>query len=321
MEKMARPLPGLLIRQMTREDVVGAQEVGVAAWSDLASRELGRKVRYPVRPTRVIEAYLWKEPRGCLVAEHQGKIIGASYSHVWGKVGWLGPFEVLPEMQNKGVGTALLEESEKFREASGCRVQGLETMANNPKNIHFYMKGGYRVLGSSLIMEKSLRADVEDPPRIEEASLQDVMSDLSGISEMSRRGHPLLDYAKEVEMAVRYDLGATFLFRSRAKLKGMAILHLYYPPEEADHASLRLLLVDPRSKVQKRIFDTLLASCEAWAFNHGRKRVFVRFPGSNLDLYEGFLDHGYRLAAANLRMVRGDRFLESGRYHLAAWAG
>src|SRR5512137_622507 len=121
---------------MLVDDLAECQEVGKEAWSDLASRELGRKVKYPIRPRRIIEGYLWKEPNGCLVAEHEGRIVGVAYSHVWGQVGWLGPFEVLPEMQDKGVGSALLEGTERFLDQRGCQVRGVETMSNNVKNLH-----------------------------------------------------------------------------------------------------------------------------------------------------------------------------------------
>ena len=314
-------LRDLHLRPMRHEDVPAAQELGVAAWSDIASRELGRKVRYPMRPRRIIEAYLWKEPEGCLVAEDEGRIVGAAYSHAWGDVGWFGPFEVLPEMQDKGVGRTLLSGCESFLERKGCRVFGLETMSNSTKNLHFYMRGGYNVIGSSLIMEKCLRSDAEAASRLEESSLTDVTSSLTSISSLSRKGHPFCEYSKEVEMASRFGLGAVFLERDRSKLKGMAVLHSYYPPEESDHASMRLLLVDPKARGQRDSFSCLLASCEAWAFRHGRKRLFVRFQAEKLPLYEELITHGYKLSAANLRLARGSRFLEQGRYHLAAWAG
>lgn len=321
MEKRGRPLEDLIVRPMVLDDIAEAQKVGVETWSDLASRELGYKVKYPTRPRRIIEAYLWKEPDGCLVAEHRGKIIGTSYSHVWGEVGWLGPFEVLPEMQDRGVGTALLAGCEAFLDRRGCRVQGLETMSNNPKNIHFYMRGGYRATGTSLIMEKGLTSEVEEAPRLEPSPSHEVMSCLDGISRLSRRGHPLLDYSKEVEMASKHGLGPCFLSKGGPRLTGIAVLHSFYPPEEADHGSIRLLLVDPSSKDQQKTFALLLASCEAWAFQHGKKRLFVRFPADNSALYQDFLRNGYKLDAANLRLARGDRFTERGRYHLAAWAG
>jgi GNAT superfamily N-acetyltransferase len=318
--ELTRPLDGLLVRPMGLEDITACQEVGSQAWSDLASRELGRKVKYPTRPRRIIEAYLWKEPGGCLVAEHKGKVVGVAYSHIWGKVGWFGPFEVLPEMQDKGVGTALLAGCERFLEREGCHVQGLETMSDNAKNLHFYMRAGYRAIGSSLIMEKELRS-TEDTSGCQPSSMEDVIASVAEVSALSRTGHPLVDYAKEVEMAARYDLGAVFLLRNGSRLRGMAVLHSYYTPKESDHASLRLLLIDPRAEAQEIAFDQLLSACELWAFRRGRKRLFVRFPAENLELYRSFISSGYKLAAANLRLARGPPFSEQGRYHLASWAG
>jgi len=318
--ELVNPLEGLLVRPMTLEDIPACQEVGSLAWSDLASKELGRKVKYPVRPRRIIEGYLWKEPEGCLVAECSGRVIGVAYSHVWGRVGWFGPFEVLPEMQDKGVGTALLAGCESFLCRKGCEVQGLETMSNNAKNLHFYMRRGYRAIGSSLIMERELRLGTElsiPGP----SSMDEVEAALGGISTISRKGHPLLDYTKEVEMAARYGLGAVFLMHKGARLKGMAVMHSYYPPEESDHASLRLMLIDPKAKDQVEIFKELISGCESWAFGRGRKRLFVRFPAENLELYRSFVSNDYKLAAANLRLVRGPSFSERGKYHLAAWAG
>jgi GNAT superfamily N-acetyltransferase len=315
-----KPLKGLLVRPMSHEDIAACQEVGSLSWSDLASRELGRKVRYPVRPRRIIEAYRWKEPEGCLVAEHEGRVVGVAYSHVWGEVGWFGPFEVLPEMQDKGIGTALLVGCERFLERSGCKVLGLETMSNNPKNLHFYMRRGYRIVGSSLIMEKELRSGAETSGRVP-STKEDVIASVGEISALSRKGHPLLDYGRETEMAARCDLGAVLLARKGSKLRGVAVLHSYYTPNESDHASLRLMLVDPRAKDQEDCFKGLREGCESLSFERGRKRLFVRFPGENLELYRSFISSGYKLAAANLRLVRGAHFSERGRFHLAAWAG
>jgi GNAT superfamily N-acetyltransferase len=318
---MAKALSDILVRPMAREDVAKVQEVGATAWSDLATKELGRKVSYPSRPRRIIEAYMWKEPKGCLVAEHDGKIIGVAYSHVWGEVGWLGPFEVLPDVQDRGVGSALLSECDAFLGKMGCKVLGLETMSNNTKNIHFYMRAGYRVVGSSLIMERKLTSEVEKAPGCEPSSVNEVISALGEISELSHKGHPMVDYAREVEMAARHELGPVFMWRERSRLKGMAVAHSYFPPGVSDHVSLRLLLIDPKSKGQERAFAHLLASCEAWAFEHGRRRLFIRFPAVKIGLYHELLASGYRLAAANLRLARGAEYNERGRYHLASWAG
>ena len=95
------------IRPMRPEDMEEVREVGQIAWSDMVMHDIGRKFRYPKRSPKIIEAYLAMEPEGCLVAEQGGKIIGSAFCHVWGKVGWIGPLEVLPDHQGSGVGKAL----------------------------------------------------------------------------------------------------------------------------------------------------------------------------------------------------------------------
>ncbi|MEM0449942.1 MAG: hypothetical protein QW520_09005, partial [Methanomassiliicoccales archaeon] len=86
------------IRVMSYSDLSKAQEIAQETWSDMASRELGKKIKLPIRPRRLLEAYLKQEPHGCFVVEYERDIIGAAYCHTWGKIGWIGPFEILPEM-------------------------------------------------------------------------------------------------------------------------------------------------------------------------------------------------------------------------------
>lgn len=313
-------LEEVVIRPMREEDIPRVQEVGQSAWSDIASRELGRKVKYPVRPRRIIEAYMWKEPSGCLVAEHQGTVIGSAYAHVWGKVGWFGPFEVLPDRQNVGVGKALLHGCERFLEESGCDEMGLETMCTVGKNIHFYMRAGYAVFGASMILEKALRSPSAEE-RLSPATLEEVVRASPELRSLSVRGSPLLDYTREIEMASRHDLGPVFLWRRRGRVRGAAVLHSFFPPEESDHASLRLLIVDPLIKTQEEGFQALMTACEGWAFEHGRKRMFVRFPAENALLYQDLASMGYSIGGANLRMCLRATRPQRGKYHFAAWAG
>lgn len=315
-----RPL-SLKVRPMTLDDVPRVQEVGQEAWSDIASRDLGRKVKYPIRPRNIIEAYLWKEPRGCLVVEHEGAVVGAAYCHVWGKMGWFGPFEVLPEMQGKGVGRRLLGDCERFLAGEGCTLLGLETMSHIVRNVHFYLRAGYRPSGNSLIMERMMSATVEEGTGMEPVSLEDVQRALPEIRRLSARANPLADHSKEALMAAARSIGPVFVSERKGKIRGLAILHSYYPPADADHAAMRLLLVDPGVKDQDGVFDQLMRACEAWAFAKGRKRTFVRFSGDHMGMYQELISRGYKLDAANLRMSRGERFIERGSYHMAAWAG
>jgi GNAT superfamily N-acetyltransferase len=311
----------IVIRRMETEDIPRVQEIGQMAWSDIATREIGRKVRYPLRPRRIIEAYMWKDPRGCLVVEKGGTVVGSAYAHVWGKLGWLGPFEVLPKNQDQGLGKALLRESESYLEGEGCDVMSLETMCSVAKNIHFYMKAGYRTIGASIIMEKVVRFDPGRVRPLQPAPLEEVREAIPELVTLSARVNARLDYSREAEMAPLHGLGPVFLWRSRKRIKGVAVLHSIFPPEDSDHASLRLLIVDPKVNCQNEGFEALMRACENWAYEKGRRRVFVRFPADNSPLYREMASIGYRIGGANLRMCKGPSHVEKGRYHLAAWAG
>jgi len=312
----------LLVRPLRLEELEVVRAVGQRSWSDLASRDLGRKVRYPLRPSKVIEAYLWKEPEGCLVAEEEGRIVGSAFCHVWGKVGWVGPFEVLPEKQNKGVGRALMRACDEYLENRGCRVFGLETMPHVTKNIHFYMRAGYLATSVTLISVKTLApASLLHWPELLEVTSDDLDWLLDEVKGLSAKVNPLLDYSREVEMAVRFKLGGCFVWRQSGKVKGIALLHCVHPPEDSDHAAVRLVLVDPDIANGQEVFGSLMDICEAKTMALGRKRVFARYSAENLPLYNALFDRGYRLEAANARMVRGGPFRERGEFHLAAWAG
>jgi GNAT superfamily N-acetyltransferase len=310
----------MLVRLMRPDDLEQVRNVGQKAWSDVASAELGRKVEYPFRPRKIINGYLWKEPEGCLVVEDEGEVIASAHCHVWGRVGWFGPFEVLPEMQSRGVGKALLGGCEDYLVRSGCVHLGLETMPYIMKNVHFYLRAGYRPKEFTCIMKKEL-GRLQEPQkgveRIEGSDLQDVLLEISSLCHLY---HPDLDLAREVEMAVREDLGALFVSRSEEKLAGFALLHAFHPLEESDHSAVRLLLVDPRLAEPSDHFDRLMSAVEGHSYRLERRRVFTRFTVSPI-LYERMLKRQYALEGSNMRMIKGPGYCEREGYIMAAWAG
>ncbi|MGD0057459.1 MAG: GNAT family N-acetyltransferase [Methanomassiliicoccales archaeon] len=318
----------LIVRPMLPEDIEDLRFVGQEAWSDLASRDIGRKVKYPMRPRQVIEGYMQKEPMGCLVAEKEGKIIGAAYSHVWGTVGWVGPFEVLPEHQNVGVGSSLLEECERFLSRRGAKLIGLETMSHIPKNLHFYLSHGYAPTALTIITDKVLDAQDACMPtnQIETGGVREVgVGDREEVSRALKRIgdsiHPGLDCSSEFDILVEKGLGVVFVWEDKGRLDGVALLHTYQKSDDASYSSIRLLVVDPRSERASSGFLALLRSCEDRSYSVGKRRMYARFPVNCGDLYSTMMRRSYLIKGANIRFVKGSEYIEKGVYNLTSWAG
>ena len=115
-----------LIRDETREDVAAITELTVAAFETLAISS--HTEQYIVEALRAAGALAVS-----LVAEIDGRVVGhIAFSPVTlsdGTTDWygLGPVSVLPELQRRGIGKALIEEGLtrlKLRGARGCCLVG-----------------------------------------------------------------------------------------------------------------------------------------------------------------------------------------------------
>jgi len=308
-----------MIRPMLEDDIEDVRRVGQITWSDVATRDIGKKVRYPVRPRKVIEAYSWSDPQGCLVAEKEGEVVGSIFSHVWGRVGWIGPFEVLPELQSKGVGKALFAAAEGHLLRRGCAITGLETMAHVPRNIQFYMRAGYTPGDLALISTKVLGPAVGSN-RLERAGEGERDELLAWSKAASAAINPYLDYSSEIVMALEKDLGPVFVLRQDARIKALAVVHAYHPLAEADHSSLRLLLTPPDEK-DEGAFREVMAGIEHRMFEMGRRRLFARFLSSKVQMFNLLADLDYRVEGANVRLSKPRDYAEKGEFNMAAWAG
>ena len=309
------------LRSMTHDDMEEVREVGQIAWSDLATHDIGRKFKYPKRSERIIDAYLYNEPGGCIVAEEDGKIIGSAFAHVWGRIGWIGPLEVLPAHQSHGVGKLLLGASEQHLRERGCEIIGLETMSHIPKHIHFYMSSGYRPSSLILIVEKVLRYEGRSTASVVEPGAAGIEEAMPAISRLSAKVNPLLDYSKEAAVTVGKRLGNVYIFEEGGEARGAAIMHSYQRGEEASYSSIKALLVDPQAPNPLEIMSSLLSKCEQVSLEQGKSRLLTRFSGDHLQLYNVLLSHDYMLKGANVRMTKLGDYRENGSYHITSWAG
>jgi predicted N-acetyltransferase YhbS len=80
-----------------------------------------------------------------LVAEQEGRIVGAVDVRTAGAVGYFGMLAVDAEMRGAGLGRALLEAAEEHCRLAGCSTMTLSTGEDRKELIPWYERLGYRV--------------------------------------------------------------------------------------------------------------------------------------------------------------------------------
>jgi ribosomal protein S18 acetylase RimI-like enzyme len=99
-------------------------------------------------PRKDIARKLAVNPEWFLVAESDGKIVGAVMAGYEGHRGWINYLAVAPAERKKGVGRALMLEAERVLRAAGCPKINLQVRPDNPAVIAFYERIGFSVEGA-----------------------------------------------------------------------------------------------------------------------------------------------------------------------------
>lgn len=293
------------IRQLRPEDVPAAQALMADTWSNMLKRQTGLEVPYPVRPAVWYSARLAHEPGGCLCAEEDGKIIGTGFCLSCGSVGWMGPMEVSPPHQGRGVGTQLLESLEVYLASKGCKAVGLETMKDVSENLAFYARGGYAEDQDMLYMEKDW-LEGQDGGRPERGK-----SDPKEIKRLASSIHPGFDPSKEFIMNEEIGAGTTFYG------EGAVALLLWDPIVGSGKAYIRMLLTEGYHRLNAAI--ELIQKLEREALWAGARSIFTIIP-SDSELVPYMLRGGYKPKGVDVRLMKG-KFTRSHECSIICWSG
>ncbi|QLH75572.1 MAG: GNAT family N-acetyltransferase [Methanomassiliicoccales archaeon] len=309
------------IRTMRPTDIEMARELARSVWGDQLYRDTGVALDYPARDRRVYEAYLDLEPEGNFVAESEGKVVAAAYAHSWGSVGWVGPLEVMPSHQGKGIGRALMERASFYLESSGCTTMGVETMGDSDRNIRFYTSLGYRLHSPTFVYEKQLGERDIFPHGVEvKTSLSEI--EREGLRELSDAVFPEMDLSKEFRIATEMSIGRVLLIKDsdhRERILGAAIVHGRTVEGLTSHL-LRALMVDPYHEERSSLFSRLIMSSEVVAKGMGAKKLFFTSSVTSASI-SVLASEGYRTIANNVRMLKKGPYYERGDLQLLSWAG
>ncbi len=100
---------------------------------------------------RMLRWYLSQRGALCLVAQAAGAadsaVLGFIIAQGSGAAGYIVTIDVLEAHRRSGIGTALLQETERRLAKVGVRYIGLQTATNNEAGVAFWQRHGYRSSG------------------------------------------------------------------------------------------------------------------------------------------------------------------------------
>jgi ribosomal-protein-alanine N-acetyltransferase len=126
----------LTLRTYTPEDFDTLYEIDQACYEPAiaySKREFRNYLRFP--------------GAACVIAEENGKAAGFCLTAHQQARGYIITIDVLEKFRRRGVGTALLAETERRLAEHGVKEIGLETATDNDSAVAFWQRHGYRTRG------------------------------------------------------------------------------------------------------------------------------------------------------------------------------
>lgn len=237
-------------------------------------------------------------------AEIDGEIVGSNFATRWGSFAFFGPLTVRVDLQDRGIGSRLMEPVVETFERWGLRQSGLFTFPESAKHIGLYQKHGFwpRLLNpvmakvvSGTAVEFATYSEVEEPER--PATLQ-------AIRGLTEAVFPGLDLEREIRAVDSQALGDTILLHDDGELVGLAVCHCGDGTEAGSGACfVKFGAVRPGKRAPDR-FERLLDACERLAADADLARVIAGVNTGRTDAYRRMLARGYRAFLVGLAMRR-----------------
>lgn len=317
----------IVVRKMKVEDMTDVKRVDMLSFGALMEMIYPGSGRLPSRTDDNILSYMRSDPEGAFVAADElAGIAGSSFSHVWGRTGWVGPVSVLPSYQGKGVGKELVKASLGYLDGRRCTDIGLETMPESPATMGMYLRMGLRPAGLVMMMGRMLAGRGGREPeasdvlveRFSESRSKDVL--LSHIRRLCDALHPGLDYSSEVVLTQEYLLGDTLVATSGGELAGISIVHTAPRRAGMQNALVKALAVAPSAGDAP--LEPLVAASESLAVEDRSSEMSVPVPGACQRAADLLLSRGYSVVQTYERMMwLGDPGVRPKTYNLCSWSG
>ena len=278
-------MPEITIRLLTEEDVPAARRISSLAFGTFLGLPEPEKVGVDVA---YIGSRLTANPAGALAAEAEGVLVGSNLVTNWGSVGYFGPLTVLPDYQDQGIGSRLMEATMDLFTTWSVTHAGLLTFAHSTKHIGLYDKYGFWPRFLTAMMSKPVPPTAQQVPwsRYSGAAPHEREGIISACHEITNSIYNGFDVGVDLCAAHAQQLGDTVLLWDDDELVGFAVCHCG-PGTEAGTGKCRIKFgaVSPGPKAGQH-FDKLLDACEAFAISRGMTRLSA---GTNLAREDSYI--------------------------------
>ena len=204
------------VRPLTASDVADAQNLAMAAFTDLDERT--HQAPEPVTPERIqrgrlrIAHLLETDPAGVFVAEDDGEVVGVALAlrreDMWG----LSLLTVAPHRQSSGIGRLLLDEALAYGE--GCR--GWMILSSDDRRaLRRYARAGFTLLPAAHA-SGPVRNKLKPEGKVRQGSLKDTATCAAASRHVRGAAHTL-------DLPAFLAIGATLLVCDDERGVGFAI--------------------------------------------------------------------------------------------------
>lgn len=249
----------------------------------------------------------WRAPHvAALGAVLDGELVGSNFATKWGSVGFFGPITVRADLQEHGIGQALLAATMDQFDAWGTRHTGLFTFAQSAKHVALYQKFGFHARFLTAIMSAAARPGHTITGWSRYSALSDAEKDkaLRASTQVTDTLYLGLDLSEEIRTVHAQGLGDTVLVDGPDSLAAFAVCH-YGPRSEAGAGACFVKFGAVRdTPTAEPDYLRLLDACEALALAVGMPSLLA---GANLARYEAYqhlVARGFRTQIQGVTMHR-----------------
>jgi len=244
-----------------------------------------------------------------LAARQEGVLVGSNIVTRWGSLGLFGPLTVRPDLWDRGIARALLDETVAVFEGWKVSLRGLFTFPQSPKHISLYQRYGFCPRYLTFIWTRSpLALETASPvPRLySQTESGEAREVLLQCREISEGAFPGLDLEGEILSAHDQQIGDTILLFDDSRLEAFAVCQEGAGSEAGSEGAYVKFGLSRPGPGSLRNLSSLIAGAEAFAASRGRGHLEIGCNASHPDACRLLRTRGYKIEFIGVSMHSPD---------------